>query len=521
MSGLPYGVKGIHDDTDLFLHTTTNADGRFTLAGTGAERLVQLRIRGAGIAETDATVVNREGFDPKPYNQATADNIAAMRGFALKWLLDGPELKVVAEAERPIRGVVKDVDSGKPRPGVKVTLSRAGTELLSPVVRTTTDAEGRYEIRGARKAQSYGLEVASDPAAGFMARQVHAKDTPGYEPIIADISVKKGVVVMGRVIDAATKKPLPGWATVGVLSANPFVKDYAEFDSSAFGGGDSEYTSENGMFRVVTIPGPVVLMGGPDRRRMADGEIGYFKYKPPVQDPKHPQYFGKRGGDAVFYGPGGGIGLLQGNFCKVLNIKPGADTVMEDIVIEQATALPVRLQDGKGRPLTGALVTGVSWAEWMRPVQIEKDTCAAYHLEPGKPRLMVFYEPTKKLIGSLALKGDEKDPAIVRLGPPGVVTGRLVGEDGKPVAGVAVTVYFSERTAEEINAQVHRAKLVETDTKGRFQIEGVIPGRNFSMAFRRGRQTFEPLVKLDHRAVQSGETLDLGDVQAKRKSTSE
>ncbi len=317
---------------------------------------------GLASPETDATVVNREGFDPKPYNRATADNIAAMRGFALKWQLDGPELKVVAEAERPIRGVVKDVDSGKPRPGVKVTLSRAGTELLSPVVRTTTDAEGKYEIRGARKAQSYGLEVRSDPAAGFMARQVHAKDTPGYEPIIADISVKKGVVVTGRVIDAATKKPLPGWATVEVLSANPFVKDYAEFDASAFE--DSEYTSPNGTFRVVTIPGPVVLMGGPDRRRMADGEIGYFKYKPPVQDPKYPQYFGKHGGNAVFYGPGGKIGLLQGNFCKVLNIKPGADIVTQDIIIEQATALPVKIQDRDGRPLPGTFVTGISWVEW-------------------------------------------------------------------------------------------------------------------------------------------------------------
>src|SRR5207302_3707910 len=120
----------------------------------------------------NALVVNRERFDPKPYNQATADNMAAMRfDMDFKWLLDGPELTVVAEAERPIRGVVKDIDSGKPRPKVKVSLSRHGDMLLSPVVTALTDSEGRYEIRGARKAKSYMLEVASDPAVGYMARQ--------------------------------------------------------------------------------------------------------------------------------------------------------------------------------------------------------------------------------------------------------------------------------------------------------------------------------------------------------------
>ena len=86
----------------------TDADGRFTLAGAGAERFVQLRLRGEGIAEQPAAlVVNREGFDPKPYNQAMADNIAATpRVLGHNWQLDGPELKVVVEAEsaHPRRG---------------------------------------------------------------------------------------------------------------------------------------------------------------------------------------------------------------------------------------------------------------------------------------------------------------------------------------------------------------------------------------------------------------------------------
>ena len=49
---------------------TTDADGRFRLAGTGAERLVHLRTSGAGSAAAYWHVVNRPGFNATPYNEA-------------------------------------------------------------------------------------------------------------------------------------------------------------------------------------------------------------------------------------------------------------------------------------------------------------------------------------------------------------------------------------------------------------------------------------------------------------------
>ena len=56
----------------------------------------------------------------------------------------------------------------------------------------TSDDQGRYEIRGARKGKAYVVEVESDPTGGYMAAQVHPPDTPGYDPIDMDIEVKKG-----------------------------------------------------------------------------------------------------------------------------------------------------------------------------------------------------------------------------------------------------------------------------------------------------------------------------------------
>jgi RNA polymerase sigma factor (sigma-70 family) len=514
-SGVPTGIKHVSDER-AFRATTTGKDGRFTVTGVGAERVVTLRLRGAGIAESEVMVVNRAGFDPKPYNKATADRAAMTPfSFGLTWLLYGPGSSFVVEAARPIRGIVKDRDTGAPRAGVKVTLSRSGNDLLGLPLSATTDAKGRYEIRGARKAEKgYMVEVESDPATGHMATQVRAADTPGYGPITLDVAVKKGAIITGRVIDRATGKALPGFVMASVLTDNPFAKDYPDFSSSAFFA--TLRTADDGTFRVVTIPGPVILMGGADTQRMPEGDIAYSRYKPPVPDPKYPKYFStKKGQEGAFYGLGGGITPIQGSFCKVLEIEPGARLVKQDIVLERASALPVRVVDSAGRPVSGTWVTGIGPENWHRPVRIAKDTCSAYHLQPGKARLLVFHDPVRKLFGVLRLKGDEKEKVVVKLGPAGSVKGRIVGEDGRPLAGATVRLHHRERTAEEMHEHVHRAIVVETDADGKFRMDEVVPGVTFGLWFTRGRRSFEPADKLEGRMARPGKVLDLGNVKVR------
>jgi hypothetical protein len=521
MSGMPHGVKHIEPGAGVILPTTTDIDGKFVIHGAGTERLITLRLSGAGIAETEVWVVNRPGFDPGPYNQASRDNIPKDYQFLAwpTWLLHGPGISVVAEAERRIRGVVKDIDTGKARGGVTVRLTRNGEALLALPLMTTADSEGRYEIRGARKAADYMVEVSSDSAAGYMACQVHVADTPGYEPITADIAVKKGVVITGRVLDAVTKKPLPGYAKVDPLSDNPFYAKYPQFDVPA--SFNMEETGPDHKFRLVTIPGPVLLHAGVDSGRLAAGEMARYMYKPPISDPKYPQYFRSEGDGFVFFRPGGGRSPLQGNYCIVLQIKPDDQVVTHDILLERATALPIKIQEVGGGPLAGTWVTGMSSEPWRGPVEVKSDSCSVYNLEPGKPRLMVFYEPTKKLTGTLALKGDEKEPTVATLGRPAVIKGRLFAEDGKPLAGIVINLHFPERTAAEMHDQIHRAKLVETDIDGKFQMDEIIPGQSFSLWFNRGAQSFEPLTKFEKRTVHAGATLDLGEVKMKRKGEQE
>jgi RNA polymerase sigma factor (sigma-70 family) len=510
MSGLPGGVKHIWSGADTLFTAVTDAEGRFVLRGLGDERLVSLRLSGGGIAEDELWIVNRSGFDPKPYNQATIDNIPkGQEHLSSRWLLYGPEPSVVAESEKIIRGTVKDADTDKGRPGVLVRLTRReGGDLLRVMPEARTDAQGRYEIRGVRKTKRYMLEVSGDTTAGYVPCQVWAADTAGYEPIRTDIAVKKGVIITGKMLDGATGKPVRGHAMAAVLNNNPFVKDYPAFNSSAWF--PMQPTGADGFFRVVAIPGPVLLMGGPN------DFMTQCKFKPPAPDPKYPQYFDTRIPNFVsYYNHDGGISPIQGNFGKVLEIKPDAKIVEQDIRLERAAVLPVQIQDGDGKPLPGAWVAGSSPCDWYPAMQCKEADCSAYQIEPEKPRLLVFFHPARKLAGAVTLKGDEKAPVIVKLGQAGAIVGRLLDANGKPLASVVVDPRYRQRTTSEIHNVVHHAKQIVTDANGAFALDDLVPEQKFELSFRHGKQKFERATKPADAAIQvkSGERRDLGAIK--------
>jgi RNA polymerase sigma factor (sigma-70 family) len=517
-SRLPDGVKGLGRAAGSLWDVTTDAEGRFAVAGAGAERLVSLRVHGGGVADAGLLVANRDGFDPKPYNAAARKAFPpGPRRGPPRLVLDGPDVLVVAEPEKRVRGVVTEANTGRPRAGVEVMLARKEATGTLPALSATTDAAGRYEIRGARKAGSYTLRVRSDPAAGLLGRRVIVPDTDGYRPVTADVGVAKGVVVTGRVVNTATGRGVRGFVTVGVLTDNPNFRSRPEY--TGLDEPESQETAADGTFRVVTIPGPVLLMGGPDAAPGPDRHVRGARFRPPVPDPGYPQYFPKGAQVAGTYlAAGNGLALLEGNYCKVLRLAPDAATVRQDVLLEPANELSVRVRDADGRPLAGAWVTGNTPPAlfFQRPERVETDCCTACGLEAGKPRRMVFFAPGKKLAGTLSLKGDEKGPVPVRLTPCGAVRGRLLGEGGRPVAGVAVDIAYNDPEAGVMHREfVHRSKQVVTDTRGVFVIDELIPGLEFRLFRHSGKRAFEGFRKLADTTfqVEPGRILDVGTIR--------
>ncbi|MFL5340860.1 MAG: carboxypeptidase-like regulatory domain-containing protein [Gemmataceae bacterium] len=325
-------LKSLSRESGVLSPATTDQDGRFTIAGTGVERPVTLRVSGAGLADTEVLFLNRKDFDPKPYNEVKPVRAigGGMGGPGTPVVYHGPDGSVVVEAEKRIRGTVTDVDTGKPRVGAKVTLVRDGLAVVLPNLSAVTNAEGKYEIRGVRKSTSYAVAVDSDPATRYLTARVRVNDTAGYEPLAADLKVKKGVLVTGKVIDLGTKEPVRGFAAIAILRGNKFVKEYPEFDTSPgaiVSPDEIVSTDEGGIFRIVTIPGPVLLMAGTTTLN---------RYQRPVLDPDYPQYFTKQPASIppVFVGYRVTRGINPSQFCKVLEIKADAETLAQDVLLE-------------------------------------------------------------------------------------------------------------------------------------------------------------------------------------------
>src|SRR5262249_13413160 len=111
----------------LFPPVQTGAEGRFQIKGIGRERVVCLRVEGPTIATQQVRA------RPRP----AATTRSAPQGAPFTFLV---------VPTRPVVGVVRDKDTGKPLAGVTVR-----SHDWNSLVRTTTDKDGRYRLLGLPK----------------------------------------------------------------------------------------------------------------------------------------------------------------------------------------------------------------------------------------------------------------------------------------------------------------------------------------------------------------------------------
>ncbi|MDY3561885.1 sigma-70 family RNA polymerase sigma factor [Gemmata sp. JC673] len=479
----------------------SDKDGRFEVAGVGEKQLFHLRVHGAGVANREIIIFNQDGFDPAPLNKAAKDSEIKGLPRGGKWQLYGVDPTVVLEPEKIIRGRVTGPE-GKPRVGVTVAFTRPNKrDVTRDRTEAVTDTDGKYEIRGARKHPGYMVEVPADTAAGLIACQGFADDTAGYEPITINLKCAKGVIVSGTVRNKATREPVQAQLYAEVMSNNPFVEKYPPFTHSASGAPSNFRSDKDGRYRVVVIPGRVLLMAAAPRD----------EFRPPVPDPKYPDAFSYwQARSLTFYGHGGGMSFVQGNWCKVLETKENDTALAVDIDFEPAPKTLVKVVDTDGKPVTGAYATGITHVEFARPKATAGDTLTVYNLDLPMPepkqdivalamgvpkekpgRLLAVYHDQKKLVGTLTLTTADKNPAVM-LTEPGSITGRVVGKDGKPLVGLTVHVWHARREVAEAFRGLNGSDTTVTDGNGEYRIDGLFPGQEFQLNFFRGQRRYDP-----------------------------
>lgn len=360
---------------DVAPSATTDADGRFELAGIGADRMVEL-------------LVQRDGVETKHVLARTAPgetiDIKADGNFLLEdRKLYGAEFTLVAGPSRPIEGRVLDVDTGEPLVGAVVrTYAVHGERLSSSRNRrhfaTVTDNEGRYRITGLPLGAGNKLVAFTVGDEPYVPIGAVADTSKGESPLAVDFRLKHGAWAEGSVFDAKTKAPLAGEVSYFILrdpeieKAMPGLR-HAFVDELYFAGVD-------GKFRVPVFPTRGVIAF---RHTSTNGMTNYPR---------------GAGAEAIEMTEDIGVPaiasmthyIMADNFNSLAAVDPqeGERTVKIDIALSAGARLTVRPVDEQGKPLSGLEFYGrteyFSWERGLGPV------CEVQGLIPDEPRKIFF-----------------------------------------------------------------------------------------------------------------------------------
>jgi hypothetical protein len=237
---------GFRDIGSLFAPATTGADGRFEIKGIGRERLVGLRIEGPAIVVVDVYAMTR----PADTIQAPGYKMYLPNTDLLT--IHGNGFEHVAAPCKPIVGVVRDKDTGKPIPGAIVTSYKcADRQIGGTDLRAVADREGRYRLMGMPKGDGNIIRAGPPDNEPYLMAVQQIADTPAFEPITADFTLKRGVWIAGRVLDKVTGAPLHAGIEYVVFDDNPNRKEVPELSVDSY----LPTNPRDGTFRTVGLPG--------------------------------------------------------------------------------------------------------------------------------------------------------------------------------------------------------------------------------------------------------------------------
>jgi RNA polymerase sigma factor (sigma-70 family) len=441
---------------------TTGADGRFQVAGVGGGRFIHFRLEGRAIATAT--------FDAQ-----------------------GTAFEYQAALSRPIRGLVRDKDTGNPLAGASVT---------SGLCEALTDKEGRYELLGVPKSANYGVYLESPKGRHYFGRRATVADTPGAEALTADFEMEQAtVLVHGKVTDKGTGRPVAGarieyWPLYGNNTA-------AKMEAGSVPTGKT-ITGAEGTYDLPVMPGPgVMLVTGPRPNAYMAGWVTLEERKAFFQTPLiMPGSPDPDGSFEVSTGGGGPVGgVAQRGHHAVVLLEPGEkeEALVRDVTLVRPRERKGRVVGPDGKPLVGVMVAGVDPSG-----AVKGDEFIARDFNPKAPApLLTFYHKDKNLGAFLRGLPPETDgPLVVKLQPCGSLSGRIVDHDGQPVVG--------------FRGGFSPGKEFSTDKEGRFRVEGLVPGLEYNFFWMKKSQgQVVQAMKRDgpNAVVAPGMNKDFGDIR--------
>jgi protocatechuate 3,4-dioxygenase beta subunit len=470
---------------------TTDAEGRFRLSGIGRDRLVEAQLDGPTISSVPVRILTRpvKAFEVT-YDKGNPE-INYPRSVTTYY---GADFRIAVAPCRPIVGVVRAKGTGKPLAGVTVRsyakVTTPGSQRLIDLVSTTTDAVGRYRLTGLPGGPGYKIVAVPNGNEPYVVQSLLVPGDGGPAPTTVDFEMRRGVWIEGKMTDKETGQALRGSVEYFSLFDNPNLHDYPGYDGTIAWDAVATSVKEDGSYRVVGLPGPGLVgicyqkdtyLGAPDR----DDEFG-TKEKSMRTAPYHLSF--------------------TSNYNALARVDPpkGVDSFKRDITLDRGWTVTGKVEGPDGKPVVGSRVYNLnSQRSWNRPPMQSAEFTAGFN--PRWRHEILFIHPEKRLFGVAVPPKENGGSVTVKLLPTASYTGRLVGPDGKPLGGVELEVMFRAKAGWSWSP--YFPGRVKTDGEGRFRVEALLPGYEFSLSGDKGELLFGDL--------HPGQAKDAGDVQLK------
>jgi RNA polymerase sigma factor (sigma-70 family) len=469
------------------------ADGRFEITGVGRDRIAGLEVTGLVLAKvvlyamarpskTNAKPRPRPSFPPGVPKELVPPPVPH---------LVGSMFDVVAGPTKLILGIVRLKGKSKPIAGVRVF----GFEYASGIqTGGMTDAEGRFRLVGLPKAGAYQLRFEPRSGEPYLGAVADLTDTPGLVPIEANVELLPGVPVRGRLIDEATGKPVRAMSVTHMNLPTNLHEGHA---------GLEQISLAAKSFLITVPPGEGLFLAS------VPGFTAPFTQARLRKEDK-----GK--GVAPHW-------LFGINAYKIVDVPADARNFSLELKLTRGKSREGRLIDPEGRPIAGAGSFGLR-ARWGIARTLDADTFEVNGLDPGHPRRVIFTHQDRKLVGAVVLKDEDMNsntPLVVKLVPGGSITGRLVDDDGLPLARAKLNVMNFDLDGMNLPFRGPGAlwpsnETFTVDADGRFRVEGFVPGVETDVSIdapTRPNVWLDPGETLRKLIVNPGEVRNLGDVK--------
>jgi hypothetical protein len=420
------------------------------------------------------------------------------------FIVHAPRFRLALAPAKRLQGTIRDKDSGRPIAGLEI-LAAVFVEhnlIPAPGIDATTDAEGRYRLDGLSKAAAYRLFI--KPSNGRPYTNASLKvpaESPGLKPVTFDIAMKRAVLIRGRAIDKMTGRPIRGSVSYYAFADNPNVRQYAGFSE---GYEQDAYFDEHGRYEIVALPGQGIIAV----RDELDGSRHASGYKKiPGYDAKQ-QFFNTLPG-----------ALFPGAYAIVAEVvvDPKAESMSLDLQADSGKSVLVNMVGPEGAPIGETKAKGVGELYQTSPVPQLYSSFEVHAVDPSKPRRVIVMHESRKLIGTALLKGNETGPVTIKLQPWGSVAGRIVDDEGGPRKAMFIGSpngsHKKRHDTHDILPGSDWNQCVRVGDDGRFLVEGLVPGLNYSATARTGFEAYGDLF-MDV-AIAPGEAKGLGDLKVK------